>query len=175
MVNHTIAVCLGLVVLGFVCSPVIAHTAAQRGISPDQYDRGIPVYWPYHAFLMSAGFILLLSGFAVMRFHRTSNWYKSHRILESAGGIFSITGLVAGITMVSISGAPHLRYAHDILGPVTIILIACTLLLEYFMNGVMPGKSGVRKTHRWLGGISIILVAVNILLGISMMTTVLAQ
>ena len=77
--------------------------------------------------------------------------------------------------MVSISGAPHFRYAHDILGVGTIILISCTLLPGYLINRVLKGKAGVRTTHRWLGGISIALVAINILLGVSMMTMVLAQ
>ena len=175
MANHSTAAGLSILLLGFLCFPVLAHTAAQMGILPDQYDLGIPVYWPYHAFLMSAGFILLISGFVVMRFHKTSNWYKSHLILESAGGILAIAGLFVSITMVTLSGAPHLRYTHDLLGMVTIILISCTLLLGYLMNRLFRSRSGVRTVHRWLGRISIALVAVNILLGISMMTMVLAQ
>ena len=171
----SVIVCLTVILLGVVCFPVIAHTAAEMGVLPDQYDTGIPVYWPYHAFLMSAGFILLLSGFVVMRFHKTSNWYKSHMILESAGGTLSVTGIFISVTMVSISGAPHLRYVHDILGAVTIILIVCTLLLGYLMNRKLKGRTGIRSVHRWLGRISIVLVAVNIILGISMMTMVLAQ
>ena len=175
MTDHANIVFLTIMLLGVFCSPVIAHSAAEMGIPPDQYDLGIPVYWPYHAFLMSAGFILLLSGFVVMRFHRTSHWYKSHMILESAGGTLTIAGLFVSITMVSLSGSPHLRYTHDLLGMVTIILIMGTLLIGFLMNRSFKGKAGVRTTHRWLGRISIALVAVNILLGISMMTMVLAQ
>ncbi|MFA5348349.1 MAG: hypothetical protein WC294_09435 [Methanoregula sp.] len=145
------------------------------GIPPDQYDLGIPVYWPYHAFLMSAGFILLLSGFVVMRYHKTSNWYKSHMVLESAGGILVIAGLSVSIMMIYFSGAPHLRYLHDLLGIGTIILIMSTILIGFLMNRTSRGRMGIRTIHRWLGGISIALVAVNILLGISMMTMVLAQ
>ena len=66
----SVILCLTVLLLGVVCFPVIAHTAAEMGVLPDQYDLGIPVYWPYHAFLMSAGFVLLLSGFVVMRFHK---------------------------------------------------------------------------------------------------------
>jgi hypothetical protein len=72
-------------------------------------------------------------------------------ILESAGGILVIAGLIAGITMISISVAPHLRYAHDILGTGTLILIACTLLLGISMMTMVlaqqpeiPGISEVR-------------------------------
>jgi hypothetical protein len=174
MIDHAFRVCLTIMLLGLLCSPVIAHSAAEMGIPPDRYDLGIPVYWPYHALLMSTGFILLLSGFIVMRFHRTSNWYKSHMILESTGGTLAIAGLFVSITMVSISGAPHLRYIHDILGMVTIVLIMSTLLIGFFMNRSFKAKKGIRTTHRWLGRTSIALVAVNILLGLSMMTMVLA-
>ena len=96
-------------------------------------------------------------------------------ILGSFGGILAVAGIVVSVTMVSLSGAPHLRYAHDILGAVTIFLILCTLLLGCLMNRKLKGKKGIRSVHRWLGRFSIVLVAVNIVLGISMMTMVLAQ
>lgn len=175
MVNNSFTVCLTVLLLGILCFPVIAHTAAEMGVLPDQYDLGIPVYWPYHAFLMSAGFLLLLSGFVVMHFRRTSNRFKLHMILEAAGGTLAVAGIFVSITMVTLSGAPHLRYAHDILGAVTIILILFTLLVGYLMNRRLKGRAWIRSVHRWMGGISITLVAVNIVLGISMMTTVLAQ
>ena len=124
---------------------------------------------------MAAGFILLLSGFVVMRYHKTSNRYKSHVILESAGGVVTIACLIVSSIMVAISGDPHFRYIHDILGMVTIILILCALLLGYPINRLFKGQWEVRTTHRWLGRISIALVAVSIILGISMMTMVLAQ
>lgn len=145
------------------------------GIPPDQYDQGIPVYWPYHAFLMSTGFVLLLSGFAVMRFHKTSNGYKSHRILQSAGGTLAIAGLFTSITMVSLSGAPHFRYPHDLLGMVTIVLILCTLLVGYLISRSSGAAPRIRTAHRWMERTSIALVAVNIFLGLSMMTMILAQ
>jgi len=175
MVNHTITIFLTVLLLCAVCSPVIAHSASEMGIAPDQYDLGIPVYWPYHAFLMSTGFILLASGFVVMRFHKTSHWFKSHMYLQSVGGTLAIAGLITSITMVSISGAPHIRYTHDLLGMVTVIMIISTLMIGFLLTRTFKGRPGIRTTHRWLGGISIALVAVNILLGVSMMTMVLAQ
>ncbi len=175
MINHIIAICLTVLLLSAVCPPVIAHSAAQMGIPADQYDKGIPVYWPFHAFLMSTGFILLLSGFVVMRFHKTSHWFKSHKILQTAGGTLTIAGLFVSVTMVSVSGAPHIRYSHDLLGMVTIILITSTLIIGYFMIKTSWGGGGIRTTHRWLGRTSIALVAINIFLGLFMMTMGLAQ
>jgi len=145
------------------------------GVPPDQYDKGIPVYWPYHALLMSTGFILLLSGFVVMRFHKTSHWFKSHKILQSAGGTLAIAGLFTSISMVTVSGAPHFRYSHDLFGMVTILLIGSTLLIGYMLNKTSWSGAKTRTTHRWLGRTSIAFVAVNIVLGVSMMTMVLAQ
>lgn len=175
MVNRTSIICLALVLLTAVCSPAHAHSAAEMGVPADQYDKGIPVYWPYHALLMSTGFILLLSGFVVIRFHKTPHWFKSHRILQSAGGTLAIAGLFTSITMVTISGAPHLRYSHDIFGMVTILLIVSTLLIGYTMNRTSRTNNEIRTAHRWLGRTSIAFVAINIALGISMMTMVLAQ
>jgi hypothetical protein len=175
LVYHAVRVCLTVLLLCMAYPPISAHSAAEMGIAPDRYDQGIPVYWPYHAFLMSTGFILLLSGFVVMQFHKTSNWYKSHRILESLGGTLAIAGLFTSITMVTLSGAPHLRYRHDLLGMVTIILILCTFLVGYSISRISGAGTGIRTAHRWMGGTSIALVAVNIYLGLSMMTMVLAQ
>jgi hypothetical protein len=176
MAKHVITVCLVALLLPVLCSPVLAHTAAQMGLPPDQYDLGIPVYWPYHAFLMTAGFALFLGGFVVMRAHKTSNWYKSHMALQTAGGIAVISGISISTFMVALSGAPHLRYSHDMLGAGTILLIVCTLMLGYIVYKKNPDReSRLRTTHRWSGYTSIALVAVNIALGISMMTMVLAQ
>jgi hypothetical protein len=175
MAKHVTLICLTALLLFLLCTPVFAHTAAQMGLPPDQYDLGIPVYWPYHAFLMTTGFVLFLGGFVVMRAHKTSNWYKSHLALQSTGGVLVIGGIAISTFMVAVSGAPHLRYSHDLLGAGTILLIACTLMLGYFIYKNPDITAQTRTTHRWMGFSSIALVAVNIALGISMMTAVLAQ
>jgi hypothetical protein len=175
MAKHVTLICLAVLLLFVLCTPVFAHTAAQMGLPPDQYDQGIPVYWPYHAFLMSTGFVLFLGGIAVMRTHKTSDWYKSHLALQSTGGVMVIGGTAISTFMVALSGAPQFRYSHDLLGAGTILLIACTLVLGYFIYKNPGITANVRTTHRWMGYSAIALVAVNIALGISMMTTVLAQ
>jgi hypothetical protein len=43
MTDHANIVFLTIMLLGVLCSPVIAHSAAEMGIPPDQYDLGIPV------------------------------------------------------------------------------------------------------------------------------------
>lgn len=96
-------------------SPVLAHSAAQMGVAPDQYDQGIPIYWPYHALLMSAGFVFFLSGIIVMRFRKSPDKFRFHALLQTAGGGSIMAGLSVGVFMVGLSGAPHVSDTHDIL------------------------------------------------------------
>jgi hypothetical protein len=145
------------------------------GVAADQYDKGIPVFWPYHAALMSAGFLLLISGFMVMQFRKSQDRFRIHRILQTTGGGSILAGLSVGVFMVSLSGAPHIRYNHDILGAGIVILIALTLMIGYAVNRGRVVPSGLTPAHWWFGRTSIALAGLNIFLGISMMAAVLAQ
>jgi len=158
-----------------LCGVVLAHSAAEMGIPPDQYDKGIPVFWPFHALFMSAGLVLLLSGAVIMRYHKTKNWYRSHALVQEVGGFSLITGLIIGFFMVARSGTTHLRYLHGILGAGTILIIMGTLIIGYSITHASHVKAWIRKIHRVIGGVAIGLVVINILLGISMMNMVLAQ
>lgn len=166
---------LFVIAIVFSCIPASAHSAAEMGIAPDQYDQGIPVYWPLHAILMSAGFILFMTGLVVMRYRKTADWFRTHRLLQTCGSVIFIAGLVTGYAMVSISESPHFRFFHGILGISTIILIVGTLLLGYFIGRSPETPHHLRTLHHLLGYLVIGLVLVNIVLGISMMGAVLAQ
>ncbi len=172
-ISSSVVICI--VVVAILWPAATAHSAAQMGLPPDQYDKGIPVYWPYHAGLMSAGLLFLLAGFIVMHYHRTVSWYRSHMILQSAGGTLAIAGLVSSYSMVAISGAPHFRYLHDILGIITVLIIISMIVLGFAVNGPFRENTHARTTHRWIGRFAIILVIVNIVLGVTMMSMVLAQ
>lgn len=165
---------LGVLFFSTIGYPVSGHSAAEMGITPDQYDKGIPVYWPYHAALMSAGFILLLYGSLVIHFGTKPERFKLHRMLQTAGAGCILAGLVVAVFMISLSAAPHVRYIHDQIGVGVILLIMVTLILGYYINRSVA-KQGTRKTHRWIGWTSIALMVMNIILGISMMAMVLAQ
>ncbi len=166
---------VALIILVFLCSPVPAHSAAGMGVSPDQFDTGIPVYWPFHAILMSAGLVLLVAGMVVMRYHRTSNWYRAHKIIQSSGAVAVIAGLSIAIGMVSLSGIPHLVSLHGNLGAFTIALLLITLAIGFLIIGPSGKKGPMPPVHRWGGRIGTVLVVVNIILGLSMMGVVLAQ
>lgn len=167
---RTILTCILVDILtSAICQPTGAHETAGPGAIPDQFARGIPVYWPYHASLMTAGLVLLLSGFVVMRYHKTGNWYRGHELLQTAGGLSAVTGLVLAVTMVNLSGIGHFGTIHGIIGVVTIALLVTTLLIGFYLIRTRGVKPPIRRSHRWLGGISIGMVAMNIALGISMM------
>jgi hypothetical protein len=155
-------------------SPVSAHSAEEMGIEADQYDHGIPVYWPFHAALMSAGLVCLLSGSIIQHFSSKPERFKIHRRLQVIGAGSVIVGLGVAVFMVSLSAAPHFSYLHDQLGAGIIILVVTTLVIGYYLvrHTVKPQT---RQSHRIFGWLSVVLMAVNIILGITMMTMVAAQ
>lgn len=160
--------------LAIAGQPAAAHTAGEMGIAADQYDQGIPVYWPYHAVLMAAGFTGLLAGTLVVRFSRKAGRFRTHKILQTTGAGAMAAGLAVAVFMVSLSSAPHLRYFHDQLGAGIVILVLVTLVIGYALLQHQAGP-GIRADHRRIGWLAIVLMAVNIVLGITMMTMVLAQ
>jgi len=168
------AVVLG-VVLTLVCCPALALPAPAPGGGSGQFNQGIPVYWPYHVLFISTGLILLVAGFLIARFHKTRNWYKTHVILEVTGGACMIAGLVIGISMVALSGFPHLKNIHEILGVAIGTLVIITLLIGYCIKRVTTSKKVVRMSHRWLGRILIVLIGINIILGLVFLAAILGR
>jgi uncharacterized membrane protein YozB (DUF420 family) len=163
------------IVFTIVCAPALALPAPAPGGGPGHFDQGIPVYWPYHALLMSMGFILLVAGFIVARYHKTGNWYKTHVILQATGAACIIAGLFTGIYMVALSGFPHLRNIHEILGVTLGALVVITLLIGWSIRRVTTAKTGIRTSHRWLGRIVIGLMVINILLGLLFLSIILRR
>ncbi len=154
------------VIVATVCSSALAQTSPSPGEGPDISGQGILVYWPYHALLMSTGFVLLVAGFIIARYHKTGNWYKNHMILEAAGGVCIIAGLFIGVSMVALSGLPHLRNIHEIAGVAIGILLIVTVTIGYCIKRVRTSKNVIRTGHRWLGRSLIVLMVINILLGL---------
>lgn len=173
--GHAAKLFVVILLFSVLCYPVFAHSAAQMGVAPDQYDRGIPVYWPVHASLMILGLAFLVTGMVIMRYHKTSNWYKMHTTLQKVGGTSVIAGLSIAIVMVSLSDISHFVSSHGILGIFTIGLIFSTIIVGSLVIRYPEKKDVVAPGHRWMGRIAIGLVIINIILGISMMGAVLAQ
>jgi hypothetical protein len=172
-VGATCLLALLLCLLGI--APVFAHSATEMGVAPDQFDLGIPVYWPYHAALMSTGLVLLLSGAVAMRYHRTRHWFKNHQRLQALGGVAAVSGLSVGLYMVHLSAAPHLHGVHVLLGAGTIATILATLGLGIVITRTPGAGTRTRRAHHLMGWTVIGLVVANIALGLSMLPSVLAQ
>ena len=154
----------GVLALFWICSPALALPASPRQGGAAHFLQGVPVFWPYHAGLMITGFVLLFSGIIVAHYHKTGNWYRTHALLQTCGAACIIAGMAIGVYMVSLSGLPHLRNSHEVLGVVTGILVVVTLVLGYSIRRVQR-KAPVRAAHRWMGRLIIVLMALTMLLG----------
>jgi hypothetical protein len=161
------------IVLVVVCSSATAQPSPTSGGGFGRFNQGVPVYWPYHALFMSTGFVLLVAGFFIARFRKTGNWYKTHMILESGGCACVLVGLFIGIYMVTLSGLPHLRNIHELMGVAVGTMVIITITIGYFIKRINKSKNVIRMSHRWLGRISIVLVAINSVLGLLILSVIL--
>jgi heme A synthase len=158
-----------------VCGSALAQSAYGSGGGAGTFGHGIPVYWPYHALLMATGCILLIAGFIVARFHKTTNWYKNHMILQTTGGACIIAGLFIGIYMVTLSGLPNFHNIHEISGGIIGILLVITIILGYSIKRANTAKKVISTIHRLLGRISLVLIVINIFLGLLFLSIILRR
>jgi len=163
-----------LMTLVFFAGPALALPPGPPG-GHSSFSQGIPVFWPYHAGLMIAGFALLFAGFLVARYHKTKNWSKTHAVLQVCGAACVIAGITIGVYMVTLSGFPSLRNVHEILGAVTGFLIVAALLMGYSIRRLTRAKKTVRQGHRRLGWIVICLMALTMILGIYFLSLILGR
>jgi len=170
-----VSVMTGILILSaIICAPAGALPSPPQGGFAGHFSQGIPVYWPYHAFFMATGFILLLAG-AIVAHRRKADWLKTHRILQVSGAICVLIGLLIGVYMVTLSGFPHLMNNHEVLGAITASLVLVTILVGSAITLIKDQKYVVRAGHRWLGRISLVLLVINIVLGIIVLSLILRR
>ena len=143
-----------------IALPLAAKTNALR--------LGYAELWPVHAFLMSASFMLMLTGMLVSRYYKKKRgWLKTHRLLEWFGAASGILGFAIAIYMVSVSTGVHFRVVHSIVGLITIISMTLNPILGYnILRKKRDHKPGYRILHRWIGRTMLIGMLVTILLGL---------
>jgi heme A synthase len=124
---------------------------------------------------MITGLILIAAGVIVARSRATGTWYKTHRLLEILSGACIIAGLVIGVYMVALSGLPHLRNIHEVLGAAIGALLIITIAFGFSVKRARRSKNAIRTGHRWLGRITLALVVLNILLGILFLSIILRR
>jgi hypothetical protein len=160
------------VVLVIVCAPVLA-LAPPPGGGFARFSQGIPVWWPYHAALMVTGFILLAAGFITAHYHKTKNWFRTHKILQITGAFSIFAGIFVGVSMVTLSDFPHLTNLHEQAGLAIGILRPIMIILGFSIFRVKKSMNTVRKSHRWLGRALIALILINIVLGVTTLLLIL--
>ena len=132
--------------------------------------QGASVYsllWPFHAFFMITGFLLLLSAVIIARAgKKTGNWFKKHRILAATGVSLVVIAYIIAFSMLALSGSGHLRFPHSYTGIVILLLAVITLALGIFRNSTKAYRVQVRTVHIWLGRLLLFLMALNIILGL---------
>jgi len=123
----------------------------------------VPALWPYHALLMTLGFILMTTGMLIARYLKARSWWlKAHKPLGVCGSLFAIAGLFTAIFMVSQSTGIHFRVPHAYLGAITIIFVAMTPVLGYAQLKVRNNRKTISAIHRWSGWITIVLMLITL-------------
>ena len=143
-----------------IALPLAAKTNALR--------LGYTELWPVHAYLMSASFVLMLTGMLVSRYYKKKRgWLKTHKLLEWFGAASGILGFAIAIYMVSVSTGVHFRVVHSIVGLITIISMILNPILGYsIFKEKRDHKLRYRVLHRWIGRTMLTGILVTILLGL---------
>jgi hypothetical protein len=133
------------------------------GEGQEQEGASTPL-WPYHALIMTLGFILLIAAVLLIQFGKTiQGWYRWHKHLALTGSVLIVVGLSVAYYMVGLSGGPHIRVGHAIIGITTIVLLVLSIILGYAKEKVRPPKLYLRTIHIALGIITILFLIATIL------------
>lgn len=125
------------------------------------------VLWPYHAALMTLGFVMMTTGMLIARYLKTrQGWLKMHKAAGISGVLFAIPGLFMAIYMVSVSTGLHFAKPHTYLGAITIILVGVTPVLGYAQLTVRSKSAAMSTIHRWAGRITLAFMVVTIVSGL---------
>jgi hypothetical protein len=136
------------------------------GESPAQ-ETPVPVLWPYHALLQTLGFISIFSAVLMVQFGRKiPGWYRSHKRLAHSGSVLVVAAFAIAAYMVELSGGPHIRVPHALLGIITILLLFLTLLFGIAKERIRPPKLYLRTVHLSLGLVTVLFLILAILFGL---------
>ena len=127
----------------------------------------IATLWPYHAVLMTLGFLVLLSSSLIERYLKRRQWWlKAHKITGILGAILFISGLLMANYMVSVSTGVHFRVPHAYLGVGIIVLVVTNQILGYAQLKYRSKAAKIRSAHRWSARIALVLILINMVSGL---------
>ncbi|MDD1679396.1 MAG: hypothetical protein LUO93_09485 [Methanomicrobiales archaeon] len=128
---------------------------------------GLPVLWPFHMAILVFGVICL--GIAVF-FARSRSvrkgWFQVHFLLTNLGVASLVTGIGMGVVMVALSGGPHLRVSHAVVGVTGLSLALTGLVLGYEKKHTQKYKLLIRNLHRGIGWVMLLIMTAAIASGI---------
>lgn len=140
---------------------------------PVAEERPLPVptsgkeLWPVHATLMTAGFFCLLSAALFPAFRKgTPGWFRYHTRFAAAGVILALIAMSVAFFMVSISGGPHIRVPHAVLGLLVLVFLLATPALAVLRSRFGQHTLSVLAAHRWMGRALLVLMAITLLSGV---------
>jgi hypothetical protein len=125
----------------------------------------VPVtLWPLHAILMISGFSFMAAGVIVARKKDGIVWVKTHRLLETVGGLLMIAGAVFGVMMIGLPWARHLQWPHSYTGMLIPFLAALVWTSGLFL--LKPGgPRAKRSAHKRLAWVLIAMMAFTVIEG----------
>lgn len=128
---------------------------------------GVAALWPYHAVLMTLGFLLLFTGMLIERYLKRRQWWlKAHQMMGISGTILFISGLLIAIYLVSLSTGVHFRVPHAYLGAIVIALIVMNPILGYAQLKSPSKATKIHTIHRWSGYVALVLILINMIAGL---------
>jgi hypothetical protein len=127
----------------------------------------LPVLWPFHMGLLSIGVVCMAVGvfFARSRNNR-KGWYRAHSSLEKIGIVLIAAGITVGVYMVALSGGPHLRVTHGMIGTAGVILAGMGFSLGIGRKYIQKRKLLARAIHTRSGYITLGIMLVAAVTGI---------
>ena len=127
--------------------------------------------WPYHAFLVILGFLLLVWGMTVAR-RKEKGWLKKHKLLGISGASVAVAGMLMAVYMISAASQEHFRVPHAYLGSLVILLLVVTPSLGLLqLKTSRENKAKIRRVHRIFGRTALLLMALNMLFGMLILSS----
>ena len=115
-----------------------------------------------HFSLMGLALVLCVTAVITVRNKKGTDWLKKHMLINIAGALSAVLGLLSMFYLKSSMGYPHFKSPHAIAGLVTLVLL---LSMPILGNLIMSGRQNLRQPHRILGRVTIVLMAITAVFG----------
>ena len=116
-----------------------------------------------HAGFMIVGFLSMVTGASAAMFMRRKGWWlRFHKGAGFFGTFCVLSGFVAAISMIAVSGGEHFRITHHYVGFITAALAVFTPLWGVVQFKVRDKAARIRSIHRWSGRVTLLMAFVSV-------------